>query len=763
MSADTASSARQTPPAPPPGASRTRRVRWLVPALLLLVWLALGAVGGPYQGKLAEVQTNDASSFLPDSAESAKVSDLQQRFTPQQAFPAFLLIESQTALTPEQLKAFGDFAQGTPKIQLPVEGAAPVSIESLLVPGPVPVIPSEDGKAALALLNFDIDQVTATLPDGKSPVQTAVEAIRERDAALDGAGVTVFVAGPAGTVADLVKAFGGIDERLLLVTGVVVLIILLVVYRSPVIPVLVLLSAGFALTLASVVVYVLADRGVITLDGQGQGILSILVVGAATDYALLLVARYREELRRHDDRFEAMWLAWRRTIEPVAASAGTVILGLLCLLLSDIGPTKGLGPVGAIGIAAAVLAAMTLLPALLVLPGRGSGGEHGRWIFWPAVPHVGSQGPETQGIWARVASLVGRRPRQVWIVTALVLLGLAAFLPTLKASGIKQSDTFLTSVESTTGGEALARHFPAGSGSPTTVIGPQERLDDLVTAVRGTEGVAAVVPLAATPSAPGQPAGPPKVVDGQVELQVTLSDPADSLEADRTVQRLRDGLDAVSPAALVGGETAQNLDIREISARDRNLIIPVILVVIFVVLALLLRALVAPVILIVANVLSFAATLGASALVFNHVFDFPGSDPSVSLYGFVFLVALGIDYSIFLMTRVREESVKQGTRPGILTGLAVTGGVITSAGIVLAATFAALGVLPILFLAQIAFIVAFGVLLDTLVVRSLLVPALAYELGRWTWWPSKLSRTDGGTGHGGDGEKAPRVEAPVGG
>jgi len=811
VTADTTSSARQTPPAPPGSGSSSRGLRWLIPAVLLLVWLALGMVGGPFQGKLAEVQTNDASSFLPDTAESSKVSDLQQRFTPQQAFPAFLLIESDTALTPEQLKAFTDFAQGTPKIELPVEGSAAVPIESLLVPGPVPVVPSQDGKAALALVNFDIDQLAANLPDGKSAVQTAVEAIRDRDAALDATGVKVFVAGPAGGVADLVKAFGGIDERLLQVTFAVVLLILLVVYRSPVIPVLVLLSAVMALAVASVLVYVLADQGVITLDGQGQGILFILVVGAATDYALLLVARYREELRRHDDRYDAMRLAWRRTLEPVVASAGTVILGLLCLLLSDIGSTKSLGPVGAIGIAAAVLAAMTFLPAVLVLPGvpvsllvagigagvgaltvgvpgalggallglaaavavalrlrrrarsRRAGGadvEAGRWIFWPAEPHVGSQGPETRGIWAKVASLVGRRPRRVWVLTALALVALAAFLPTLKAGGIKQSDVFLTSVESVTGGEALGRHFPAGSGSPTTVIGPEGRLDDMVATVRGTQGVASVVPLPATPAAPGQPAaGPPKVVDGQVELQVTLSDPADSLEADQTVQRLREGLDAVGPEVLVGGETAQNLDIRQISARDRNLIIPVILLVIFVVLALLLRALVAPLILIVANVLSFAATLGTAALVFNHVFDFPGSDPSVSLYGFVFLVALGIDYSIFLMTRVREESIKQGTRPGILTGLAVTGGVITSAGIVLAATFAALGVLPILFLAQIAFIVAFGVLLDTLVVRSLLVPALAHELGRWTWWPSKLARTDGGAG----GEKAPKVEAPVGG
>jgi RND superfamily putative drug exporter len=522
---------------------------------------------------------------------------------------------------------------------------------------------------------------------------------------------------------------------LLLVAGVAVLLILLVVYRSPVLPLFVLFTAGFALAAASGVVYLLADNDVVTLDGQGQGILSILVVGAATDYALLLVARYREELRRHDDRFDAMWLAWRRTLEPVAASAATIVLGVLCLLLADIGPTRGLGPVAAVGIVCAMVAALTFLPALLVLPGRTSPGEHGRWVFWPARPHVGSQGPELRGVWARVASLVGRRPVAVGLASGLGLLALAAFAPGLPSSGVSQSDTFLTRVESVAGGEALARHFPAGSGSPTLVVGPADQLPGLVQTLQGTDEVAAVVPTTAS----GGP-GAPLVVDGRVQLQVTLASPADSPAAEDVVTDLRDRLDAVSADALVGGGTAQQLDVRDFATADRERIIPAVLLVIFVVLALLLRSLVAPLVLIVANVLSFAATLGAAALVFRYVFDFPGGDPSVPLYAFVFLVALGIDYSIFLMTRVREESLRQGTRPGVLSGLAVTGGVITSAGIVLAATFAALAVLPILFLVQIAFLVAFGVLLDTLVVRSLLVPAVAYLLGPRVWWPSRLAR-----------------------
>ncbi|MBL8929133.1 MAG: MMPL family transporter [Kineosporiaceae bacterium] len=726
----------------PPRPSWLRRWRWVLGAVLVLIWLAVGGIGGPYSGKLSQVQKNDTSSFLPADAESSVAAERATRFAESQTFPAFLLLESDSALASAQFAAVQEFAQRIPTLQIPVAGNPSVPVGDYLAEGPVVVLPSQDGKAALALINFDFADFGTTLADGESPIQRAVEVIREADDELATNGARAYVAGPGGGIADLIKAFGGIDGILLLVALATVAVILLIVYRSPVIPIFVLLSAGLALTLASVVVYFLAKNDVITLDGQGQGILSILVIGAATDYALLLVARYREELRRHDDRYEAMWLAWRRAFEPILASGATVIIGLLCLLLSDLGPTKGLGPVGAIGIAAAMLSALTFLPAVLVLPGRNSAGEHGRWVFWPGVPHVGTEGPETRGIWARVAGLVGSHPRRVWTITALVLLGLAAFLPTLKAEGVSQADTFLTEVESTVGDKALAEHFPGGSGSPALVIGPADKATELQQAVAAAPGVASSQWTVESNGGPVDPAAPPKQVDGLVQLQVTLADPADSPAAYETVRRLRTDLDAVSPQILVGGNTATNLDVLDISEADRNLIIPVILAVIFVVLALLLRALVAPVLIIAANVLSFAATLGTAAIMFNHVFGFAGSDPSVTLYGFVFLVALGIDYSIFLMTRVREESIAQGTRRGVLAGLAVTGGVITSAGVVLAATFAALGVLPILFLAQIAFIVAFGVLLDTLVVRSLLVPALSHDIGRAIWRPSRLARGD---------------------
>jgi RND superfamily putative drug exporter len=715
----------------------------VLPLLVFVGWLVLAAVTGPFAGRLAEVQENDQSSFLPAEAESAQAQELAAGFTDRQSFPAFIVVESDDTLTPQDLEAIQAFVAEIPGIEIPVAGSDPVPVGDYLTAPQVPVVPAEDGKAALALVNFDAAEIGASFVDGESPIERAVEEIRAAAPELEQQiGAVVYVAGPGGQLADLVTAFGGIDGVLLGVALSAVLIILLVVYRSPVVPFLVIFTAVFALGLASAIIYLLADNDVLTLDGQSQGILSILVVGAATDYSLLLVARYREELLRHDDRFGAMRLAWRRTLEPVVASAGTVILALLCLLLADLGPTRGLGPVGAIGIAAAVLSALTFLPAVLVLPGRTTSGQHGRWIFWPRIPHLGGRGPEQQGIWAAVARVVGAHPRRVWALTGLGLLALAAFLPTFPAEGVKQSDLFLDTVESVQGDEALARHFPGGSGAPTTVIGPADKVADLQRVAQETPGVAAVQPLAATP--PGQPPQPgvpvkPLLVDGRAQLDVTLSDPADSPAADRTVELLRERLDTVSEGAVVGGTTAINLDVRTIAANDRNTIIPVVLGVIFVVLALLLRALVAPLVLLLANVLSFAATLGASALVFNHVVGFPGGDPSIPLYGFVFLVALGIDYSIFLMTRVREESVRHGTRPGILIGLAVTGGVITSAGVVLASTFASLSVIPILFLAQMAFIVAFGVLLDTLVVRSLLVPSISYDIGRRTWWPSRLS------------------------
>ena len=662
------------------------RTRWLLPALVAVAWLALGGVSGPFAGKLSEVAVNDSTAFLPASAEATEVAEQVKAFGDARGLPAIVVAERASGLT----QADRDYLGGRS------------------FPGEVsPVIGSpRDDRAAQVVIAVDPGD-----PAG------AVEEVRAKLADPPD-GLTVLVTGPAAQVADLKEAFGGIDGLLLLVAGAVVALILVLVYRSPLLPLVVLLSGVFALGVASLAVYLLADHDVIDLNGQSQGILFILVFGAATDYALLLVSRFREELRDTEDRYQAMRVAWRATIEPIAASAGTVVLGVLCLLFSDLNSNKGLGPVAAIGIGAALLASVTFLPAVLVLLGRSA--------FWPLRPKLGSAHPEASGLWARVAGVISARPRATWVLTALVLLVGVAFVPQLKASGTAQSDVFLTDVDSVAGQEVLSRHFPGGSGAPTVVLTRAGQVE-AVTRAADVDGVASV-----------RPAGE---ASGLVRLDVVLDDPADSEAALATVQRLRDAVRAVPDAeAKVGGPTATQLDTQKTSERDRLVIIPIVLLVIFLVLALLLRSLLAPLLLIATVVLSFAATMGVAALVFNGLFDFPGADPVVPLFGFVFLVALGIDYNIFLMTRVREESVRSGTRAGVLRGLTITGGVITSAGVVLAATFSALAVLPILFLAQIAFIVAFGVLLDTFVVRSLLVPALAVDVGRRVWWPSRLAR-----------------------
>jgi RND superfamily putative drug exporter len=681
-----------------------RRLRWLIPALLVVAWLGLGGFGGPFAGKLSEVAKNDNAAFLPASAEATGVSNEQMTFSPRQILPATLVAERASGIT------------DTDRAFLDAKLARLNSVPGVVGPlGELQNAPNDDQAVQVAL---------PIAAEGNP-----ADVVKEVRAQLEGApdGLTVLVTGPGGLIGDLVTAFGGIDGVLLLVAGGVVALILIVVYRSPLLPLLVLLSAGFALAVASLIVYQLAKHDVLKLNGQSQGILSILVFGAATDYALLIVARFREQLRDTPSRYDAIRIAWRSTVEPITASAGTVVLGVLCLLFSDLNSNKGLGPVAAIGIGTSLLAALTFLPAVLALCGRGA--------FWPFRPELGSPHPETTGMWGRVARMVGAKPRLTWVVTTVVLLVGVAFLPQLKASGTAQTDVFLTEVDSVTGQAVVSRHFQGGLGSPAVIVAnvAQARA---VLAVSKVDGVAEVAPL------PG-PDGQPRVVNGRVQILAVLSSPADSEQAVDTVSRLRDAVHAVPGAnAKVGGQTAIQLDTQQTSERDRALIIPIVLLVIFIVLAMLLRSLLAPLLLIATVVLSFAATMGVSAIVFNTILDFPGADPSVPLFGFVFLVALGIDYNIFLMTRVREEALTLGTRDGTLRGLALTGGVITSAGVVLAATFAALAVIPILFLAQIAFIVAFGVLLDTLLVRSLLVPALTVDVGKRVWWPSALSRQE---------------------
>ncbi|SKC69047.1 MMPL family transporter [Krasilnikoviella flava] len=769
--------------------ARGNRGRGLLRGLVILaaigVWLAIGAFGGQAQGNLSSVQTNDDAAFLPASAESTQAAALAEEFTDSETLPALVVAETAdgSELTRDQLADVQAFADAIG--DAPLEGTSgdePRTVGDVSVADPV-VVPSEDGQAALVVVSLDAAQASEDVGAEESSVsELAVGALRAlaaadaADGGLAGTGLDSWVTGPAGFVADLVSAFGAIDTVLLLVALGAVLVILALVYRSPVLPFVVIFTAVLALCLAGLVVYHLAANDVLTLNGQSQGILSILVVGASVDYALLLVARYREELRATSSPYTAMRRAVRASVEPIAASAGTVIVGLLCLLLSDLSSNRSLGPVAAIGIVAAFLSAMTLLPAMLLV-----GGRRARWVFWPRVPHAlgrhsdASEAPAPadptadaatsqpgtapgpaagaavadddthvevagHGVWSRVAGFVGRHDRVVWVVTAVVLAAGAAFVPTLDANGTGDSEVFLTQVDSVDGEEALTRHFEGVSAQPAIVVAPEEDTDTVVEAAEATDGITAATVVTDQPAtAPGMPAqGDPLVVDGQVRVDVTTQAPSDSQEAVDTVADLRTAVHDVSPDALVGGAAAERLDTQVAGQHDLRTIVPVVLAVILLILVLLLRSVLAAVLLMAANVLSFGFALGVAALVFNHVLDFPGADPAVPLYAFCFLVALGVDYSIFLMTRVREESLQVGTRRGVLRGLAVTGSVITSAGVVLAATFAALGVIPLLFLAQLAFIVAFGVLVDALVVRSLLVPALVHDVGDRVWWPSRL-------------------------
>ncbi len=715
-----------------PTSSRVPRwLRVLLPALLILVWLTGAAIGGPYFGKVTEVSSNDQTSYLPESADATAVQELLGEFNDEDTVPAVVVFTSDAALSDADLQQIDGAVSQLPDI---------AGVQDDLSP----VIPSDDGLAAQSFVPIGSD---AELGDVVTEVSDALRAELPED-------VEVFVTGPAGFSADLAAGFAGIDGLLLAVALAAVFVILIIVYRSLLLPIAVLSTSVFALTVALLTVWWLAKAGVLLLSGQTQGILFILVIGAATDYSLLYVARYREALRVHEDKWTASMQGLRGSIEPILASGGTVIAGLLCLLLSDLKSNSTLGPVASIGIVFAMLSALTLLPAILYAFGRSA--------FWPRRPHYEPErvaeegGAPTRGLWARTGRLVERRPRRIWIGMTLLLLVGAVGLTQLDAEGVPQSELVLGASEAREGQAALGEHFPGGSGSPAYVVTDSDALEDTADVLLdhpGVDGVTVTTDDTDAGSAPvdadgisaygppGTPAPDPTEVDGSIMLQATLSDPADSSAAQETVRDLRgtyaaDGTDGAD--VLVGGVTATAIDTNDAAIHDRNLIIPIVLVVILLILMVLLRAVLAPILLVLTTVLSFGTAMGVAALVFNHVLDFPGADPAVPLYGFVFLVALGIDYNIFLMTRVREESLTHGTRTGVIRALAVTGGVITSAGVVLAATFAALSVIPILFLAQIAFIVAFGVLLDTFLVRALLVPALVHDIGPAVWWPSKL-------------------------
>ena len=680
-----------------------RTSKWLI----LAFWLVVFVLALSPASKLTGAQENDAVAWLPGDAESTAVLRDMGRFQSSDEIPAVVVYE----------RAGGTTSADAASVTAQVEEFEDVDGVDRPAVGP---IPSEDKQALQVFVPIDAGS------GGWEVLGTAVDTMRDITADSPD-GLTSHITGPGGFAADSSEAFEGIDGILLKAAAGVVIVILLLTYRSPLLWMLPVFSAVVALFIAQAVIYFLAVEADLTVNAQSAGILTVLVFGAGTDYALLLVARYREELRRHEDRHQAMAIALHRSGPAILASGSTVIAGMLCLLFASMNSTQGLGPVAAVGVAVALLVMLTLLPALLVI--------FGRWFFWPARPAFGSPDHTETGIWARIGRRVARGPRLTWVVTAGLLAIASLGLLSLDAHGLKNKDSFYGTPDSVVGETVLARHFPAGSGQPLVVIADKDAAGAVRTAFAGTDGIDTVT----------EP-----VVKGDLAfLQGTPTDAPDSQAAKDTVDRVRDAVHEVPDAdARVGGGTAIVLDTLRASTADNKLIIPVVLLVVFLILMLLLRAVVAPLVLIGTVVLSFTAALGLSSLLFEHVFGFVGADAAMPLFVFVFLVALGIDYNIFLMTRVHEEAKVLGTRRGALVGLAATGGVITSAGLVLAGTFVVLGTLPVVAFAEIGIAVALGVLLDTIIVRGVLVTALNLDIGRHMWWPSRLSRTDGLTTEG---------------
>ncbi|MFC9999445.1 MMPL family transporter [Nocardia sp. NPDC127526] len=664
-------------------------------ALLLFgLWIAVLAAMVPFAGGLDDVKSDKETDYLPASAQSTMAAQLEQTL-PGGTENVFLVVYERDSGVTEADRA-------TAAAQYSALRATYGSAS-----GPDRPIASADGKA----LMYPV-MVGESHGEPSSYIEEFRSAVAEHPA-----GLTVQVAGPGALSADFEGAFEGIDERLLLVTVLVVTVILLLTYRSPLLWLVPLLAVAGANLLSMAAVYGLAKTLDVTVNDQSAAVLTILVFGVGTDYALLIVARYREELRHHSDVVIAMLAALRRSVPAIAASAATVSLGLLCLLAADMNNAAGMGPVGAAGILCTLLVMVTLFPALLVLCGR--------WIFWPRVPRPQSGAIARATLWDRIGAHIARRPvvSAAASVAVLAILGLGLLGNT---GSLSRADQFVDTPESVHGQTAIAAHFPERAGTPLLVMAPNAVRDTVLRAVESDPGIG---------SAEAGRAGPEFS-----EITAIPRDPADSATEYATIDRLRTNLGNLAPGTVIGGPSASNLDIADASTRDRWVVIPLVLLVVTAVLALLLRSLAAPLGLLLTVVLSFGSALGASVLAFEHLFGFTGLDSGLILFAFLFLVALGVDYNIFLVSRAREEARRIGTRPGMLRSLSVTGGVITSAGIVLAATFAVLTTLPLVSLAQIGFAVAFGVLLDTLLVRSILVPALTMLAGDRVWWPARLPR-----------------------
>jgi putative drug exporter of the RND superfamily len=689
-----------------------RRTKFAVIAIWIVVLIAIG----PLAGKFEDAQENDPADYLPANAESVRTIEGLDGFPSDDEADAITVFHRDGGLTGEDTAAIGQVrAAINTRVRTAINSERP---ETVAETGPPQI--SSDG--ATALLTTPITVPEEASGDAEDLLTDTPEEIKEE---LDSfpEGLEAKVTGPAGFSADAVEVFNDINGTLLFATAGLVLLLLIVIYRSPIFWMIPFFTVLLAEVTTRGLGYLIADAGV-TVTGQSGGILPVLVFGAGTDYALLMVSRYREELRRHENKHDAIRLTLRRTSPVILASGGTVIAALLTLSLAEVTGTAGLGPIGAMGIAMAMVAMLTLLPALLTVFGRRA--------FWPFIPRVGTVGAdETHGLWRRIGERVARHPRRVWIGATALLAVMIAGLVFLN-SDLTTGNMFRNDVDSVQGQELLEAGFPAGANAPTNVlISDEGKVDAVRGALARADGVAMVSPQVER--------GP-----GGAKLEVTLEDDPYSTAGFGLIPGIREAArGAGGEDVLVGGPTAEEHDLRQSSARDNRLIVPIALFVVFFILAALLRAIVAPLVLIGTVILSYLAALGIGAFFFENVFDFPGMGPDLPLFAFVFLVALGIDYNIFLMARVREETLMHGTRDGMIRGLAVTGTVITSAGLVLAGTFSTLAVLPLVFLTEIGFVIAVGILIDTFLVRSLLVPALMLEIGDEIWWPSALARLAG--------------------
>lgn len=664
---------------------------------VVAIWIIFVSLMMAKAGKFEDAQKNDSMSYLPDTAESLKVVELEKKQTGEQ-LPGIQVYYRASGLTGDDIAAIKEDARSL--TEKPVEGQL----------GPAYAVFAKDGKTGLV-------KVTVISNGEGDDLRKIAADIRDR-AADSPDGLVVKLSGGIGFSDDAIAVFQSMNSTVLIGTLLLVITLLLLIYRSPILWILPILSVGFAEIVSRGFGTMIAESGT-TVNGQSAIIMTILIFGVGTDYALLLISRYREELRRHEDRHDAMARALRKSSPAILASAGTVVLALFTMILGELNSTSSTGPIGAMGVAMAMLSMLTLLPALLLI--------FGRWSFWPFIPRFHS--PDhfvASGFWTKLADFVQRR-------RGLVIAGMCALIAVMSLgwlqfnSGLTQTDSYTKSVESIEGQKILARTLPAGAVGPVVVmVKNPSQTDAVVATLKRTNGVVAVAK--------------PQTAKGLTRIEATLKAEPYSRQARDVIEPLRQSLRAVAgDAVLVGGVTAVDTDVRASQARDNRLIIPIALSVVFLILIVLLRSLVAPVMLIFTVLASYFAVLGLSFVVFQDVFGFVGVDTSFPLWVFIFLVALGVDYNIFLMARVREETLVHGSSDGMRRGLVATGGVITSAAAVLAGTFTVLAFLPLVFLAEIGFSVAFGVLFDALLVRSVFVPALVWLIGPKVWWPSALA------------------------